>query len=79
MTSIEVPAETIAAHLNAALTDARGLTAATMPPEWLRAGRRRTSEAAAATGSRELFDVLAYWAQRDLGAEIVFTDCGGEQ
>lgn len=44
------------------------------PSEWLRAGRRRASEAAAATGSRDVFDVLAFWARRDLGAEIVFTD-----
>ncbi|OBK82135.1 hypothetical protein A5649_09780 [Mycolicibacter heraklionensis] len=47
-----------------------------MPTAWIRAGRRRTSEAAAATGSRDLLDVLAYWARRDRGAEIVFTDGG---
>lgn len=44
------------------------------PPEWLKAGRRRSSEAAAAIGSRNLFDILEYWARRDLGAEIVFTE-----
>ncbi|MEB3034777.1 hypothetical protein [[Mycobacterium] nativiensis] len=74
-----VPAETVASHLGAALADTTGLTAVAMPPEWLRAGRRRTSEAAAATGSRELFAILAYWARRDLGAEVVFSDSESEQ
>ena len=50
-----------------------------VPPEWLRAGRRRASEAAAATGSRDVFDVLRYWARRDLGAEIVFTDAWSDR
>jgi hypothetical protein len=49
------------------------------PPEWIKAGRRRSKEAAAATGSNDVFDILAYWARRDLGAEIVFTDDGGDQ
>lgn len=49
------------------------------PPEWIKAGKRRGKEAAAATGSNDVFDILAYWAQRDLGAEIVFTDSGVEQ
>lgn len=44
------------------------------PAAWLRAGRRRASEAAAATGSRDVLDVLTYWARRDHGAEIVLVD-----
>ncbi|OBI28187.1 hypothetical protein [Mycolicibacter sinensis] len=49
------------------------------PPEWIRAGKRRSKEAAAATGSNDVFDILAYWARRDLGAEVVFTDDGSGQ
>lgn len=49
------------------------------PPEWVKAGKRRSKEAAAATGSNDVFDILAYWAKRDLGAEIVFTDDGSAE
>lgn len=47
------------------------------PPEWIKAGKRRSKEAAAATGSNDVFDILAYWAKRDLGADIVFSDDSG--
>lgn len=47
---------------------------ARFPAEWTKAGKRRGKEAAAATGSNDLFDILTYWARRDLGADIVFTD-----
>lgn len=42
----------------------------TVPAEWIKAGRRRASEAAAATGSRDMLDSLRYWAKRDHGAQI---------
>jgi hypothetical protein len=44
----------------------------TLPQAWWQAGRRRTREAAAATGSEDLVDILGYWAARERGAEIVF-------
>lgn len=44
------------------------------PKPWMRAGRRRSREAAAATGSSELEAILACLARRDLGAEIIFVD-----
>lgn len=49
------------------------------PPEWIKAGKRRSKEAAAATGSNDMFDILAYYARRGLGAEIVCSDSGVEQ
>lgn len=44
---------------------------AKFPGAWLKAGRRRASEARAATGSSDFLDVLRYWAMRDLGANVV--------
>jgi hypothetical protein len=41
-----------------------------LPHGWIKQGRRRTREAAAATGSNDILSVLSYWAQRDLGATI---------
>lgn len=36
-----------------------------IPAAWIQAGRRRASEAAAHTGSRELVDFLRYWGARE--------------
>jgi hypothetical protein len=44
------------------------------PPEWIKAGKRRSKEAAAAIGSNDVFDILDHWARRDLGATVVFQD-----
>jgi hypothetical protein len=41
-----------------------------IPREWIKRGRRRTREAAAATGSADLLDVLQYWARTDHNAEL---------
>jgi hypothetical protein len=41
-----------------------------IPREWIKRGRRRTREAAAATGSAELLDILKFWAHKDHGAEL---------
>lgn len=54
------------AEITATLTDGTPV-----PGDWLRQGRRRTSEAAAHTGSREFTDVMRYWARRDHNAELV--------
>jgi hypothetical protein len=45
-----------------------------IPREWIKRGRRRTREAAAATGSAELLDILKFWARRDHDAylEVVY-------
>lgn len=63
-----VTAEAITAHSTHPATS--------FPRAWIKAGRRRTSEAAAATGSRDLLDVLAYWAKRD--RDMVITVEGGD-
>jgi hypothetical protein len=47
-----------------------------IPIEWRNAGRRRGSEATAATGSDELLDVLRYWAARDYGASVTINSNG---
>jgi hypothetical protein len=65
-----VTPEEIAEYLKSHIVD--GMTA--FPADWLKAGRRRISEAAAATGERELLRVLAYWGRRDRNAEIVLID-----
>jgi hypothetical protein len=65
-----VDAELITAHSKRATADGR----TPFPSAWLQAGRRRTSQAAAATGSRDLFDVLNYWAEHDRGMTVVFQD-----
>jgi hypothetical protein len=69
-----VDVELITAHGKRTMDDGH----ITLPSAWMQAGRRRTSEAAAATGSRELLDILAYWARRDRGAEIVFQQADEE-
>ena len=51
-----------------------GIAMVDVPPEWLKSGRRRRGEAAARTGSNWVVDTLAYWARKDLGAEIVEID-----
>lgn len=45
-----------------------------MRPEWLDAGRRRAEEAAAATGTEDVFAALEYWAQKDFGAAVRLRD-----
>lgn len=67
-----IDADTVSQHMSANIIGG----ALRFPPEWIKAGKRRSKEAAAATGSNNVFDILAYWARRDLGAEIVFTDDG---
>jgi hypothetical protein len=44
----------------------------TLPHDWVKQGRRRASEAKAATGSEDAFDVMAYWAAKDYGARVEF-------
>lgn len=44
------------------------------PEAWLKAGRRRAKEAAAATGENDLFTILSYWAKRDRDAVIVLVE-----
>jgi hypothetical protein len=46
-------------------------TTAAIPAEWIQRSRRRHKEAAAATGSEDLDDCLAYWAQKDHNAALV--------
>ncbi|WP_370501192.1 hypothetical protein NWT09_14095 [Mycolicibacterium sp. jd] len=41
-----------------------------VPRHWIKRGRRRTREAAAATGSDFLLDILAFWAMKDHGATL---------
>jgi hypothetical protein len=65
-----IDADLITAHSKRSTVDGR----TPFPAASLQAGRRRTSEAAAAVGSRDLFDVLNYWAQRDRGMTVVFHD-----
>jgi hypothetical protein len=42
-------------------TDKASWTVIDLPEEWMRRGRRRSREAAAALGSSDLLDVLAYY------------------
>jgi hypothetical protein len=48
-----------------------------MPEAWLKAGRRRSREAQAATGYTDMCSALAYWARRDLGVDVVELADGG--
>lgn len=68
-----VDAKTISDHMSAQLP-VGGAGAVSCPAMWVKRGRRRSKEAAAATGSNDVFDILAYWAERDLGAVIEFED-----
>lgn len=47
------------------------------PAEWIKAGRRRTREAQAATGKDDILAVLAYWARKD--RDMVITVEDGDQ
>ncbi len=40
-----------------------------VPPQWERQGRRRAKEAAAA-GSRNIFEVMRFYARRERGARV---------
>jgi hypothetical protein len=74
-----VPTELILAHTAGATHVVPGRVAhASLPEEWLRAGRRRAGEARAATGSSHLVDGLEYWAAK-LGAKLVFVDENGHE
>lgn len=48
-----------------ALLEKPGVARIQMPREWLLAGRRRMREAAAATGSTDIYDAIAYLRERD--------------
>ena len=48
-----------------------------IPREWMEEGRRRSSEAMAATGSKVAVDALRYWARRDHNAELAVVDVTG--
>ncbi|BBZ17079.1 hypothetical protein [Mycolicibacterium gadium] len=41
-----------------------------LPAGWQQSGRRRSNEAQAHTGSLNVTDALAYWADRDLGMDV---------
>jgi hypothetical protein len=62
-----IDVEVIEAHAKRTMADGH----IKVPYEWIQAGRRRASEAATATGSRDMLDSLCYWAERDRGAQIV--------
>lgn len=47
------------------------------PAKWIKAGRRRTREAQAATGKDDILAVLAYWARKD--RDMVITVEEGDQ
>lgn len=44
--------------------------ASPIPNEWVRRGKRRAKEAMAHAGSDFILDILAFWAQRDHGADL---------
>jgi hypothetical protein len=48
-----------------------------IPEAWIKAGRRRAREAMAASGRDDMCSALAYWAQKDLGVEVVDLADGG--
>lgn len=41
-----------------------------IPQLWLKAGRRRASEARAATGHSDMVSALEYWCRKDHGTEL---------
>lgn len=41
-----------------------------LPEEWVKAGRRRASEAAAVTGTRDGLTALRYWAAQEHNVEL---------
>lgn len=47
---------------------------ASLPTEWHQAGRRRSAEARAAGGDDSAVTGLEYWANRDLGADVVIDE-----
>uniref|UniRef100_A0A5Q5BKV4 Uncharacterized protein n=2 Tax=unclassified Mycobacterium TaxID=2642494 RepID=A0A5Q5BKV4_MYCSS len=64
-----VTPEDIVAHSTDPSTD--------FPNAWIRAGRRRSREAQAATGKDDILAVLAYWARKD--RDMVITVEDGDQ
>lgn len=46
------------------------VVAADLPKDWKRQGRRRSSEAKAATGSSNVVAALRYWAVKDYAADV---------
>jgi hypothetical protein len=46
-------------------------TTAAIPDEWIKRSRQRHKEAAAASGSEDIDDCLAYWARKDHDAALV--------
>lgn len=67
-----IDAQVISDHMGATIAAGH----VQFPATWIKAGKRRSKEAAARTGSNNVFDVLSYWAARDLGAVIEF---GGDR
>lgn len=78
----QLPAEALSLLLGVPVDDLRahalvsGTGVMTLPPQWLRAGRQRASEARAHTGSSDMVSGLQYWAEKDHGArlEIIYVD-----
>lgn len=61
-----VAIDEIRAHME---LSAKGLTS--MPPDWVRSGRRRAREAQAHNGYDDMVSVMQYWARKDFDADLV--------
>lgn len=48
-----------------ALAQFRGTGVDSLPPEWVKAGIRRSKEYQAATGRNDMLGALEYWQQRE--------------
>ncbi|CAN5407604.1 hypothetical protein BH09ACT7_BH09ACT7_05030 [soil metagenome] len=47
-----------------------------LPLEWIQAGRRRSAEAAAITGTEDTMTTFRYWASKDRNVELILRDGG---
>lgn len=45
-----------------------------LPVEWLKAGRRRSAEARAVTGTNDALTGLRYWAAKEFNRELIMED-----
>ena len=45
-----------------------------LPVEWLKAGRRRSAEARAVTGTNDALTALRYWAAKEFNRELIMED-----
>ena len=75
-----LPAEALSLLMGVSAEEVRalGVQGGAMPPQWAQAGRRRTREAQAHTGTNDLVSVLRYWAERDHGAQLRIEHVGGD-